>query len=219
MWLDTRIGLAWQACRKPRVRALHGLLVACEPAPGIAWRFRQGQLLCSDGALEAADGCLNEVIAHLRGQEGSEAGIAAARTELAEIDLLGGHPGRALDAFEKATALHEASGRRSLAYRSEAGRVRAAVEAGLDALTTGVEEGLVYARDRNLGPMAVDLRIALGTALADRFPTGAAEVLSAAARRPADRIADRRRSRALRARDADADARGPAERVAGSSDR
>lgn len=180
MMLDTWIGLTWQVGRKPDVHGLLDQLRDVEPEPAIAHRFRRGQLLRSDGALDAASGCLVEVIDLLRGRDGAEAGMAAARTELAEIDVLRGRPSAALDAFEKAAALHEAAGRRSLAYRSEAGRVRAAVEAGLDVLPTGIEEGLGYARDRNLIAMAVGLRIALGMALAARDPVGAAEILTAA---------------------------------------
>jgi thioredoxin-like negative regulator of GroEL len=160
--VDTRIGLLWQVGRKEQVRPLVDAL-----GEQLAGAFRRGQLLRMDGALDEAERCWAAVVEALADRPGAEAGVAAARTELAEIEVLRGRPALAVPVYEEGRALHEAAGRVALALRSEAGRARAATEAGIAVLPTELERGIAYARERGLAPLEVDLRIALGTASSD----------------------------------------------------
>ncbi|MEQ1569678.1 MAG: hypothetical protein ABMA64_28845 [Myxococcota bacterium] len=189
MSIDTRIGLLWQCGRKDRIRAEVEALTRA-PNAGLAVAFRRAQLARMDGDLDQAERWATVVIDQLGHRPGAESGVAAARTEIAEVELLRGRPQPAIDAYERGWELHLAAGRRSLALRAEAGRVRAAVEAGLDVLPARVEEGLGFARDRGLVVLAIDLQIALGAALADRQPTRAVEVLEVAIA-SADRLGSR----------------------------
>ena len=180
MAIDTEIGLLWQVGRKAAIRQRLARLIQLEGSQGFAVRFRQAQLERTDGELAQADERLLALSEELRGKEGSDAGIAAIRSELAENHLLRGECAAALEDFGRARELHEASGRKGLAFRAEGGRVRAAVQAGLDILDVSLEEGLAYASDRNLHALALELRIALGILLAARGQPQASEVLRAA---------------------------------------
>lgn len=188
--LDTRLGLVLGFRRKAEARPLLDALAAAEGPDGLATGFRTGQIQRLDGRLAESRATFEAVAERLRGREGAESGLAAARSELAELDLLEGEPAAAVETHERARRLHELAGRRSLAYRSEAGRVRAMVEAGLVPLPGLLAEGVAFARDRGLVMLALDLRLALGTARAAEDPAGAERELADAARE-ADRLGAR----------------------------
>ena len=170
MVIDTEIGLLWQLGRKEEVRERISELSRSGGggALGLAIRFRQAQISRLDGEFERAEQLLRALLADMRGQEGSDAGLAAMRSELAELDLLRGEPAEALEGYRLARELHETSGRLGLAYGAEGGRVRAAVAAGVDVLDQDLERGLTYATDRGLRALAIELRLALGVLLAQR---------------------------------------------------
>jgi tetratricopeptide (TPR) repeat protein len=184
MALDTEIGLLWLGGRKVTIRERLVALVELErllPREGtIAARFRTAQLLRADGELLQAEAQFLALIEELRGREGSDAGIAAIRSELAENDLLRGETESAIEGFGRARELHATAGRQGLAFRAEGGRVRAAVQAGLDILCASLDEGLVFATDRSLRSLELELRVALGTLLAFRGASEASSVLKAA---------------------------------------
>jgi tetratricopeptide (TPR) repeat protein len=183
MAIDTEIGLLWQGGRKAAVRERVAALVELErllPRAGaFAARFRTAQLLRADGELGQAEAQFLALIEELRGREGSDAGIAAIRSELAETDLLRGETAAAIEGFGRSRELHETAGRQGLAFRAEGGRVRAAVQAGLDILCP-LDEGLAFAADRSLRVLELELRVVLGTLLAFRGASEAVSVLRAA---------------------------------------
>jgi tetratricopeptide (TPR) repeat protein len=179
--LDTRVGLELGFGRKRDVRPRVDELEAAEGPAGIARWFRRGQLRRLDGDLDGAEACFREVSTRLRGREGADAGLAAARTEVAEVEVLRGRTAPAVEAYERGRALHETAGRRSLAYRCEAGRVRAMVEGGVAPLPSLLAEGIDFAIARGLVMLEADLRIARGMAVAAADPQAAAADLRRAA--------------------------------------
>ena len=179
--LDTLIGNRMGFGRLAEVRPLLAQLEALTAA-GLAVAFRQGQVARLDGALGAAEACFRGVVDALGGVEGAEAGVAAAEMELAEVAVLRGHPVEALEPFERGRELHLAAGRRALAYRCEAGRVRASVEAGLVVACPLLEEGLALAVDRGMELLALDLGLARGMARAAHDAEGARHDLRRALR-------------------------------------
>jgi hypothetical protein len=180
--IDVAIGVAWQWGTKDQVRALVAQLAAAEGVDGVATAFRTAQLRRADGDLAEASADLQALTERMSGDggEGARAGIAAAHAEQAEIALLAGRPAEALAGYERAAAAQEAAGRRSLAWQAEAGRVRAAVEAGLDVILTRLEAGVAYAAARGLVPLRVELSTALGEGLAGRDVAAAAARLGEA---------------------------------------
>jgi tetratricopeptide (TPR) repeat protein len=180
--LDTRVGVVLghrpKALARPDVDALEAL----GGAAAVAGRFRRGQLARLDGDLARARSLQQQVAAGLSGQAAAAAGAAAAQMELAELDLLQGRAVAALATLEQARRDHEGAGRRGLALRAEAARVRAAVEAGLRVHPGPVVSGLAFARDRGLPMLEVELQLAAGAALAGPDPAAAAEFLRAAVR-------------------------------------
>jgi hypothetical protein len=166
--LDTAIGVSQGFARKQDVRPLVEQLELAEGPHGIARWFRRGQLYRLDGELSEAARCFRTVRQRLAGQDGAEAGVAAAEMELAEVRLLEGDPGPAIEAFERGRVLHEVSGRRAYRYRCEAGRVRGAVEGRATVFSTLLDEGLAFARRRHMVLLAVDLLLARGLAVAER---------------------------------------------------
>lgn len=175
--ISTHLGFGRKAAARPLLDELREL-----DRSGLAVGFRQGQLQRLDGELDAAEVSFRAVERALDGQPGAEAGRAAAHMELAELDCLRGAPALALGPYEDGRRLHAEAGRRALAWRCEAGRVRAAVEAGLPVLSPILDEGLREAVDHDLRLLEVDLRLARGMARAARDASGADEDLARAGR-------------------------------------
>lgn len=178
--LDTRLGLVLGHRRKEEARPLARALAEEGGAAAVAARFRQGQLARLDGDLPAARAHQREVLARLADQPGAEAGVGAARMELAECDLLDGDAVAAVRSLEVARREHEAAGRRGLALRAEAARVRAAAEAGLAVFPGPIREGLAYAEERGLVLLSIELRLAAAAALAGGDPAQARSFAEAA---------------------------------------
>ena len=178
--LDTLIGTLLGYGRVDQVRPLVAELR--EEGGGLAVAFREGQLARLDGALDAASTAFRRVAQALDGHPGAEAGVAAAEMELAEIAVLQGRPLQALAPFEHGRRLHLEAGRRALAYRCEAGRVRAAVEADLTVVSPWLEEGLTLANDRGMRLLALDLGLARGMGRAATDLEGALDDLRRAVR-------------------------------------
>ncbi|MFT4622852.1 MAG: tetratricopeptide (TPR) repeat protein [Myxococcota bacterium] len=172
--LDTTIGLQQGYGRKRqwrrRVRQLGR----------VAGAFRAGQLARMDGELDAARQWFATVAQVFDGVRGGEAGAAAAACEQAELDALEGDAGPAVEAYTRAARLHREAGRMSLAWRCEAGRVRASVDAGLDVLPGVLDEGMALAEARAMCLLRIDLRIARGMARSGRDRLQAATDLDAA---------------------------------------
>ncbi len=180
MALDTLVGLLQGYGRKEEQRPLvDALEAAMGPSPSVA--FRRGQLARLDGLLDRADRAFTSVEQALDGVAGAEAGVAAARMERAEIGMLQGRTAGAVEAFTTARELHEAAGRRSLAWRCEVGRVRASVRVGLEPVAPGLDGAIAWARARGLDLLAVDLGTARGLCDVQRHPDAAREALEAAA--------------------------------------
>lgn len=175
MVVDTRIGLLWQVGRKEQVRTELAALQAAEGPGGIASGFREGQVLRADGDLAGAGGRFTALVERLRALPGAEVGVGAAEAELADLAVLRGEPSAAVPVYAAARERFAAVGRRSLALRAEAGRVRAALEAGEPVATAELEDGARYALDRGLVALELELRLARGAA--DPDPERGAELL------------------------------------------
>jgi len=171
--VDTLVGTLLGFGRLADVRPLVGELASLGGPANLAVCFRRGQVARLDGDLAAAVDQFETVRARLDGVDGAEAGVAAAEMELAEVAALAGRPADALDPFERGRALHLDAGRRALAFRCEAGRVRAAVQAGLQVVSPLLDQGLSLAVGRGLRLLALDLGLARGMARAATDPAGA----------------------------------------------
>ncbi len=166
MAMDSLVGVLLGYPDKEGARPLVEELAQTDGDSGLAGRFRQGQLARLDGDLGVAFDCYGEVIQAFGERPEAAAGIAAARSEQAEIHVLQGNTAPAVEAFEAGMALHREAGRRALMYRSEAGRVRAMTEAGVAVLTDGLDAGVQFALERKMPLLEADLRIARGMAVA-----------------------------------------------------
>lgn len=167
MVLDSTIGVLLGYPDKEAARPLVDQLSSADGDSRFAGVFRRGQLARLDGDLDAALDCFEEVATAFAGRSEAAAGVAAARSEQAEVHLLRGYTAPAVEAYEIGMALHREAGRRALMYRSEAGRVRAMSEAGIWALTDTLDLGISFAIDRGMALLETDLRIARGMAAAD----------------------------------------------------
>ena len=174
--IDVAIAIAWQWGSRDELRSLVERLAEVEGADGVAVAFRRAQLRRADGDLEGAEQAYRALVARLSVDDapGAAVGAASAQAELAEVMVLAGRPDEGLALYEAAVASQAQAGRGSLSWLAEAGRVRAAREAGLDVLTTRLEQGLAYALDRQLVTVAVVLDAALGEAMGARDPAAAA---------------------------------------------
>lgn len=179
MALDTLVSVLQGFARKVDVRrAVDELEAELGPQHPAVW-FRRGQLGRLDGDLDGADFAFQQVVAAMSGQEGAEAGVAAAEMERAEIAGYRGDPGRALAAWEAGRELHRSAGRLSLSWACEAGRVRVAAEAGVAVLAPGLDGGIAWAEERGLLLLALDLRLARGASRAAARPAEALPELDA----------------------------------------
>ncbi|MCB9683589.1 MAG: hypothetical protein H6735_00950 [Alphaproteobacteria bacterium] len=182
MVLDTLAGLLLAYRSKAEARSVVEALSAIPGDAEVAAAFRRAQLLRMDGDLGGARAEARRVVQLLTGRPNAESGLAAARTELAELDLLEGRPLVALGACEEARREHEEAGRRGLALRAEAARVRAAVEGGLEVFPGPLQQGARFAEERGLHVLQLDLRLAAGAAMSRRDPDGARLALQSVVR-------------------------------------
>jgi tetratricopeptide (TPR) repeat protein len=187
-WVGHLLGFGRKEAARPWVERLVPL-----DSSGLAVTFRRGQLARLDGDLDEAERCFQALRRALEGQQGAEAGAAAAAMEVGEVEALRGHPLRALGPYEEGRRLHERAGRRALAWRCEAGRVRAAVQAGLASISPLLDEGLMQAEERGMRLLQVDLWIARGMARASTDPSSADSDLGQA-QRAADAMGARLRA-------------------------
>jgi len=163
---DALVGVLLGVPDKEAVRPLVDSLCRAGGDSAFAGEFRRGQLARLDGALDAAHAHFETVIVGFGDRSEGAAAVAAARSEQAEIHLLRGDTQPAVVAYERGKELHEAAGRWALVYRCEAGRVRAMTEAGIAPLTGGLQEGIDFARAREMVMLEADLCIARGMARA-----------------------------------------------------
>jgi len=183
MAIDTAVGILEARGLKEEARDLVAQLPSGEePRHAAARWFREGQLHRMDGHLADAAHAMGQVIAALEDVPEAGAGLAAARSELAEVALLRGDHREAIAFYTTAVGEQRASGRRSLALRADAGRVRAMVEAGVQPLGHDLDDGVPWAQERALVVLVTDLRIARGMYRAGRDPARAAADLDEAAR-------------------------------------
>ncbi len=165
--LDTLVGVIFGFGRKEEARALVARLGGLDPIGG---GFRGAQLARLDGDFAGAEAHLARLEAGTRGHPEAATVQAAIDGERAENAILQGDPAYALPSFERGRALHDAAGRRALAWRAECGRIRATVEAGLAVLDHGLDAVVREARERGMPLLEADARIAraMATSATDR---------------------------------------------------
>ena len=188
--MDSMVGVLLGYPDKESARPLALALSHTEGDSRYAGLFRLGQLARLDGELDRALVCFEQVAAAFADRPEAAAGVAAARSEQAEVHLLRGDTRPAVEAYEAGMALHKQAGRQALMFRSDAGRTRAMTEAGVAVLTDGLTIGVSFAIARKMALLEVDLRIARGMATAASDAARAQADLEAAIR-----IADRCQSR------------------------
>lgn len=181
--LDTRfealIGLGRREAAAEVARAL-GVLVTAEPALQMSASFRAGQVARLEGRLDDAAACFGSVIALVEDHAEALPARAAAEAELAELAALKGDTAESLALWDAARTHFSEVGRRSLDWRAEAGRVRAAVEAGAFVFVGDLDEGVATAEQRGMVSLEADLRIARGVARAGSDRAGARQDLERA---------------------------------------
>lgn len=128
--------------------------------------FRRAALARLDGQLDRADALLEGVLRDSPQTAAWRGPRAAAVMERAELALLRGDSAAAVDGFTAALGLWAEVGRRAGAFRAEAGRVRARVEAGDTVLKSILDNPLAYAAERRLPVLEAELLLAQGMALA-----------------------------------------------------
>jgi hypothetical protein len=180
-WLDTRIGLLVALGRKEGAR-VHAAALDRDGSPEakLAQRFRAAQFQVLDGDLTKARSAWRKLAASLQAEDGAQAGVAAALDALAEVAMLQGEEREALDHFAAAAAAARSAGRAALAWGAEAGQVEAQVALGVQPLSARLDEGVAWAEDRSMMPLASRLRMARGLARVEREPGRAEEDLAAA---------------------------------------
>jgi tetratricopeptide (TPR) repeat protein len=193
--LDTWIEALQALGRKEDARKrLDELKKLGEEGPlALAIAFREGQLARMDGRLDEAGTRFASILVALEEIPEGAAGMAAAEAELAEIASLKGDAQDALSLYDAACRRFEDIGRRALVWRGEAGRVRAAVDAGVQPLVRALDEGIAEAATRQMVVLEIDLRIARAVGTAATSPENAARDLDQAIA-AADRIGHRPRA-------------------------
>ncbi|MCO4744024.1 MAG: hypothetical protein KC912_04500 [Proteobacteria bacterium] len=129
-------------------------------ALGAARAFRVAQIARLRGQFDEAEEALDEALRHLKSVGHAASARAAALSERAEIYMLTGRPVQAVGLAEQAIDDHRSAGRRSMAWRAEASRVRALLAAGATAPPDVLETGIGFARVRELPLMEADLLLA-----------------------------------------------------------
>lgn len=142
--------------------------------------FRQAALARLDGQLDRADALLERVLRESPKAPEWRGPRAAAVMERAELALLQGDTAAAVQGFSASLELWAAVGRRAGAFRAEAGRLRARVEAGDTVLPTVLDNPLAYASQRGLRILEAELLLAQGMALATTDRSAARRALDRA---------------------------------------
>jgi tetratricopeptide (TPR) repeat protein len=166
---DTRAGLLVGLGRKEAARVQVQSLRGCGKVADLPVRFRDAQLLALDGELGRARTAWRRLVATLH-RGGEPAGVGAALSALGDVELLLGAEREAMLRYQAAAEAWEAAGRRAPAWFAHAGRVRAMVALGVHPLPAMLEEGIAFAEDRGMIPLASALRTARGAALAEHAP-------------------------------------------------
>lgn len=179
-FIDTRLGLLLQLGRKEAARVL---LASLEDGAGparLAWRMRTAQLQTIDGELARARTGWRRLGVELGRDELTAPGVPAALIGLAEVLVLLGEEREALEHFQVAAEGAREVGRHSLAWRAEAGRVRAMVDLGVQPMPGMLDAGVAFAEGRGLRPLEASLRLARGLSTVEHAPERAEEDLSLA---------------------------------------
>ncbi len=167
--LDTRFeALLGLGRRDAAAKVAHslGALAGTEPALQMSSAFRNGQIARLEGRLDDAAACFGSVSAMVEDLPEALPARAAAEAELAEIAALRGDTVESLSLWDAARTHFSEVGRQSLDWRAEAGRVRAAVDAGAFVFVGDLDEGIATAEQRGMVSLESDLRIARGIARA-----------------------------------------------------
>ena len=182
VFVDTRISALLTLGRKEAARVLLASLEErrLEGPEGIAVRARSAQLLALDGELVRARQEWRKLGSGKHALSGDPILRATVLGGLAEVDLLLGEERRALDQFEEASECWREAGRESLAWRAEAGRIRAMVALGVTPFPGLLTTGLEYAREHRLRPLEIGLLLARGLALVSSDAHDAEEDLTEA---------------------------------------
>ena len=150
------------------IEALQSVIQRLKFAPGplrMGSLFRSAQLARLEGDFRTARQHLLSARTLLE-PAASLAGAAGIEGELAQLAELEGEPAEANERYNAAIDNLGAAERTSLAYRMRAARVRAMVTAGLEVLAQPLDEGIVYAKERQMPILGIDLRLARGMATA-----------------------------------------------------
>lgn len=142
--------------------------------------FRRAALARLDGQLDRAVALLEGVLRDAPATDAWRGPRAAAVMERAELALLQGDAPAAVTGFTAALDRWAEVGRRAGAFRAEAGRVRARVEAGDTVLSSILDNPVAYARDRQLPILEAELLLAQGQARAATDPRAARAALDPA---------------------------------------
>jgi hypothetical protein len=127
----------------------------------VAADLRAGQLAAVRGALPAAKAVLERVLRQVAGSPAGRAGVLA---ELATVDgFQGAHDLAAARWREVIVAATEAC-RSSLVWSARASLTRALAASGVPSLPGSLDDGLAWARSRQLRPLEVELLAARGAA-------------------------------------------------------
>ncbi len=186
MAVDTLVGALLGLGQVDAIVPLVAELAGIEEGPmAAAGLFRSGQLSRLRGRLDLATEDFALVIIELEDHPHAGAGVAAAEAELGQLAALKGELDDALSLYERSILRHREAGRRALAWRAEAGRIRVVVASGVQPLVHGLDEGIGLAHERGMVMLEVDLRLARGVARSRSEPQAAEADL-----RQAIRLAD-----------------------------
>ncbi len=200
--LDTRIAID---LLQGHVGRAHNLLVKLEGLVGEeaapVLLFRQGQLAMRLGRFSEAVESLAGCVALIEDRPAYDGPRGAALLELAELASFRAEHDDALALLEGAAEAWNRAGRRSGMMRVEAARMRLLGELGaVETLTTGLDRGLRFARERDMRLLEAELRLASGICEAVRSPQRSAAQLDRAIELAGNIGAYALRGRALLAR-------------------
>ena len=170
--LDIRIAIG---LHQGEVGRAHGDLMLLERLVGEdaapVLLFRQGQLAARLGHFADAVDSLSACIALIQDREAYDGPRGAALLELGELACFREDFDDGLALLERAAAAWERAGRRSGVMRVEAARMRLLGCMGaVEALTSGLERSIRFARERDMKLLEAELRLASGVCAAVRDP-------------------------------------------------
>ena len=127
----------------------------------VAAELRAGQLATVRGALPEAVAVLERVLRQVAGSPAGRAGVLA---ELATVDGFRGAHDQAAARWREVIAAATEAGRASLVWSARASLTRALAASGVPSLPGALDDGLSWARSRQLRPLEVELLAARGAA-------------------------------------------------------